>query len=446
MKTKSITILFIMIVSLNQAWAQQVTIPETISLYNAQEIALKNNPDLRVKLIETRISSKKVEQAQWKKIPDIYAGYGLRRNLIIPTTPVPAKAFNPGAPEGALMPLKFSTAWTSNATLNVKVDLFNPDQYGQVEEARQQVAISEMDFKISGNNLQYTIGKDYGACIIAKGQLKLAIEDTLSKTSVLKMAEDQYDAGRIKITDINQIEADKNTTLNNYFQAQKILASAKAQLLADMGYNPSGNYSFSFADSLQSLLSLFRKKDSNDTASLSLQKWDQQKRLTDIQLQYTRAGFLPTVSLQGLLGTNYYDNNFGVFNSDHWYGNSYVGLSVKLPITGELDRVNQIGQLHLQQQVDEANYMAQQNKNQLEKTQAHQDVIYTSKALLRQKKNMELADQNLQTAKEQFSEGRLLAGDLAKNDFLFQQAKTAWLQAAYDFIVAKMDLQKTSVE
>lgn len=59
--------------------------------------------------------------------------------------------------------------------------------------------------------------------------------------------------------------------------------------------------------------------------------------------------------------------------------------------------------------------------------QAQQDVIYRTKAFLRQRKNMELANQNLQTAKDQFSAGRLLVGNLAKSDFLYQQAKTDWL-------------------
>ena len=66
--------------------------------------------------------------------------------------------------------------------------------------------------------------------------------------------------------------------------------------------------------------------------------------------------------------------------------------------------------------------------------------------MMQKEKNMRLTRKNLQTAQSQFSSGRLLSGDLAQADFAYQQAKTAYLQAAYDFIVAEMNLEKISRE
>ncbi len=446
MKVKIILFLFFTVSFLYQAIAQKKELPGNLSLKEAQKLALENNPGLRVKSLNAALSKKQVEQARWERIPDIYANYDVKRNLIIPTTPVPAKAFNPDAPEGKIMPLKFMTNWTSNAGLNAKVDLFNPQTHGQIREAKQKAAISRTDKEIASNNLRFKVGEDYGACMIAEIQLRLAVADTVNKNKILKMTQEQYEAGRLKITDLNLIASEKSTALSNYLKAKKILANARLQLTADLGYTPSQKHHFILTDSISGLLSEYKTQTGDTANSLSLKKWNQQKALTEIQLQNTRATFLPTVSLNGFYGTNFYDNDFDLFNSQNWYGNSYVGVSIKLPLTEGLDRVKKIEALQLQSKSDQSSYQEQLNQVQLDKLQAMNDLLYKERDLFQKKKNMERVRKTLQATTEQFENGRLLSGDWAKSNFAYQQAKTAYLQAAYDFIVAKMKLEKVNRE
>ncbi len=431
---------------LSQAFAQQPELPQSLSLAEARQIALSHNPDLQVSILNTQIARKQVEQAKREKIPAVYANYDLRRNLIIPVTPVPAKAFDPNAPEGELLPLKFSTNWSSNAGLNATVDLFNPQKHGQLKVTQQQVALQDITRQITTSQLKFKIGKDYAACVIARKQLKLAVADTLSKNKILNRTKERYAAGRLSISDLNEIQAAKNTALSNYFNAVKIQASARARLLADMGYDPAKTYKLSLTDSIQSLLAQLNKQPDEHTNSLSLQKWKQQKRLTAIQLANTRAGFLPVISIKGFYGANYFDNNFNLFNADHWYGNSYIGLSVNLPVTADLARIKKIEALRLQQKADLAGYRAQHLHVQLAIVQAEADITYKKKVLQQKEKNIQMARENLRAATDLFSNGRLLVGDLVQANYLYQQAKTAYLQAVYDLIIARMTLRKVSRE
>lgn len=441
MKTK-IRLLFLTLFCFTGVFGQNATVPKELSLNKAQQIAFENNPDFQVQILKSKISEKKVEQAKWGRIPDVYADYGLKCNLIIPTTPVPAKAFDPNAMEGELMPLKFATNWSSNAGLNLKYDLFNPQKYGEVKEAEQQTVLSEIDQQIEKNNLEYKVGKDYAASIIAKKQMELAIADTISKNKILKMTREQYDAGRMKITDLNLAQTNRNEAVSNFAEATKILATSKLQLLADMGFDPSIENAFTLSDSISNLLTVYNGNNDEGEGSLSLKKRTQQKELTEIRLHNARNGFLPTVSLNGYLGTNYYDNDFRYFDHKNWYGNSFVGLSLMLPLTQGLNRVKKIDDLQLQNKMDEVNYRAQQNQIQLEATKAKQEAHFQEENLKQKKKNMELSRHNWETAVDQFSEGRLLSGDLSKMDYTHQQAKTNYLQAAYEFLIAKMTLEQ----
>ncbi len=417
-------------------------VPKKLSLKKAQQIAFENNPSLEVQQLKSKIDSKKVEAAKWERIPNIYADYGLKRNLIIPTTPVPAKAFNPNAKEGELMPLKFATNWSSNAGINLEYDLFNPQKNGQVKATQQQMKLSSIDQEIEKNNLKFKVGKDYAACIIAKEQLELAVADTISKTKLLKMTREQYDAGRKKITDLNQAQANKNEAISNCAEARKILSSSKLDLLVDMGFDPSKENTFSLTDSISNLLLIYEDENGGNQESLSLEKRRQQKELTEIQLQNAKKGFLPTVSLNGYLGTNYYDNDFRYFDNKNWYGNSFVGLKVLIPLTQGLNRVKKIDELQLQRKLDEVNYRVQQNQILLEITKAKQEADFQENNMNQKKKSMQLASENWKAAVDQFSEGRLLSGDLIKVDYAYKQAKTEYLKAAYNFLIAKMTLEE----
>src|SRR5699024_6265565 len=365
-----------------------------------------------------------------------------RRNLIIPTTPVPAKAFNPDAEKGEIMPLQFMTDWSSKAGINASFDLFNPKSRGQIKEAKQRAQIKSTTKKISVNQLKYQVGADYAAVIIAKKQFHLAIADTINKTKILAIVQDQHQAGRLTISELNKAISNKNQSISRYFKASKILISAKAQLLSDLGISPQKREKLSISDDINSLL--HPNKKTLQKNSLSLTKRKQQKRLTKIQLHNTKLEFLPTVSLEGFYGSNFYNNDFDIFKGQNWYGNSYIGLSINIPITQGLDRIKKIDQLQLQKQADMANYNAQKNLLQLENLQAQQDIVYKKKVLQQKKKNMALIQKNLLSAKDKFSSGRLLISELLQNDFLYQKAKNNYLQAAYDYIIAKMQLRKLS--
>lgn len=446
MKSACILSLVITAACFFQVSAQETALPEKLSLKAAQQIALKNNPDMEVSRLNTAVSQRQAEEARAGRIPNVYANYDLRRNLIVPTTPVPAKAFDPDAPADELIPLRFSSRWASNAGLNVTFDLFNPQTRGRIKEVAQQALMRQTDETMAADGLAFKVKEDYAACIIAVKQLELAAADTMAKTKILAVTRDQYNAGRLKITDLDQAEGDKNETVSNYLKAARILASARTQLLADMGYDLSKAYSFSFSDSIPGLLSGYERKENAHWENSSLHKQEQQKELTQIQLDNAREAVLPTVSLKGFYGANYFDNNFDLFSRENWYGNSYAGISVNIPITEGLDRARKTATLRVQRDADEAGYRAQQNQIQLKKIQADQEIAFRKRDLQYKEKSMKLARENFQTATAQFSAGRLLRDDLARSGYSCRKAETAYLQAAYDFLLAEMTLEKVSKE
>src|SRR5690554_6593446 len=143
-KMKTIGLLSILLIALS-SYAQTPTIRLELSLEEARRIALENNPDFNISRLEIGIAKEAQKQSELKRIPQIYGDFNLQRNLIIPSTPVPAKAFNPNAGEDELMLLRFTTSWTSNVGVNASYDLFNPTLRGEAKEAAIESEIKETD-------------------------------------------------------------------------------------------------------------------------------------------------------------------------------------------------------------------------------------------------------------------------------------------------------------
>jgi outer membrane protein len=444
MKLKFILITCVLLYLPSLIYAQNGTENLRLSLQEARDLAVKKNLQLQAGSLNVKIEDEKIAQARLKRIPQVYGDFNLQRNLIIPITPVPAKAFNPNAAEGELLPLRFSTKWTANAGINAQVDLFNPQKKQELKEVSLQAEISKTQQQIEENNIDYEVSSAYAAALIADEQLRLAIIDTLTKANILKMSQQQYVEGRTLLAELNEVKTERNLSLSNYDEAVKIFSTAKAQLLYLLGYDPEQAVKIEFTDNIETLFDRYRQQKQMDTlGSLSLRKLKQDEQLLNAQLSTVKSGYLPILTLNGYFGSNYFDNNFDLFKSSNWNGNSFINVGLRIPITEGLDRSKKVNQLKLQQQANILSYQNQQHKNKLDLMAAQSDAVFYEKKYQRAVENYKMAEENYRNAQLQYDNGRLLIGDLFKQNYIYQQQKTNYLEVSYQFILARMKQETT---
>ena len=423
--------------------AQEVGERLRLTLEEAQTVAAGQHPVIAAGYIDERISREATAETRLKRLPLVYGDANLQRNLIIPVTPVPANAFDPSAPEGELRPLRFTTRWTSNVGINGSFDLFNPQKKGAVQEAKIQEELARLENALTENEMVYEAGMAYLSALIAKEQLRLAIADTVTQSQILTMSEEQFDEGRLLLSALNQARADRNNALNRLEEAGQIYADSKDQLLYALGYEPGEEVEIEFLDSLESLFEKYQSDINADTLnSLAYDRFLQNQALVAAQVQTERAGYLPTLALNAYYGANYFDNSFNLLKSANWNGNSFVNVGLRLPISEGFERQRRISRLKLQQQADELRYEDERNKNRLDYLAAQREATRYEKNYARARENFLLAEQNLQLAKEQFDSGRLLIGDLSLAKYNYQQEKNNYLNVAYHFISAKLNMER----
>lgn len=388
----------------------------------------------------------KAEEAQLQHIPNIYASGDFRRNLIIGATPVPAHIFNPNASEDELMYLKFNTKWNATMGINMTYDLFSPDKINSISESKRQQQLAEYDVALSAGDLRTQVAKAYSDCVIAMEQVSLLSADTTYYSELLRVANEQFDKQKIALTDRNNAAEAYNNALATLQQAQTIASQAKASLLHTIGYDVTvENINLLIpTDSVDNLINSLTPQSSIafSEQSTALNKQQAMVQQASDRINLAMLKYAPTLTLNGYYGTNYYNNSLDLFNKDIWRGNSYIGLSLRVPITQALSTRKEVSRLRLQHQMQTQSLRDLQNKRQLDYlTQSYTlstlNTTYTVKA-----ENMQLATENHQAVKAQFAKGYAQASDVMASQTKLQQARQQFLEAAYNMFSTLIALEQ----
>jgi len=416
-----------------------LTMEETIAY------ALEHAPErIRQKLMVGE-AELRLDEARLQNLPDIYASGDLRRNLIIPSTPVPAHLFDPDAQEGELMYLRFNTSWNASAGLNLSYDLFSPEKVNRVGEQKQQLKIQQYDEMISEKELREQVAIAYAECVIAEEQLRSCVQDTTYYALLLSNAGDLYKKEQLSLVEKNKAQQAYNESVANCLRAEKIAADARANLLflAGAEVTPQTVATLQLEEDIPTLLS---KMEQHASTSVTGKELEVMKQLERVSLAALRTGsaewkYAPTLSLNGYLGTNYYNNELRLFNDRYWRGNSYLGLSLKIPISQSLTTAKEVSRLRLQQRLEEASLLEIRNRQEKERLQEQSQLVVQRESYRLSEENMAISEQNLEAAQMQYEKGYILQQELLSEQLKAQFARQSYLQAAYDLFTGLVTMK-----
>ncbi len=418
---------------------------ETYTLDKAVTYAMDHSPVLNINKLKLQEASIQVDESKLQYVPDIYLSGDLRRNLIIPATPVPANVFDPSASEGELMYLKFNTKWNSSAGLNMKYDLFNPEKVNSVAKQQHQLRIQEYDTEMSEAELKEKVALAYADCIIAEEQVKLLKDDVVYFEELLDNANQLFKKEQISLSEKNDANRAYNESVSKFLEAEKIAGDRKAELLYLIGMDvTSENIELLFLEEdIPSLLEKVEQKKTSKNILNDLEVLRQQEvtNLASLKVKSAQLKYAPTLSLNGYLGSNYYNNDFSLFNNNHWRGNSYIGLSVMLPISRSLNTTKEVSRLRLQQQMETENLRDIRNKQEKERLNNLSLLQVRQKNYQLSRDSWEMSLQNSKAVQLQYEKGYIRQSDLLNEQQKAGQYRHNFLQAAYDLfnILITMD-------
>lgn len=443
---KKIYFSFLLMIVILPVFGQEKAINlNDLTFEDAVDYSLIHSPAIIVQRLKEQQAEYKLLQTKLEKLPDIYATSDLRRNIIIPATPIPASMINPSASEDELMYMRFNTPWNSGTGLNLVFDIFNPETIGRKSEQEKQLKISRLDSRIAENELQADVSQAYIDCAIAQVQLDATAADTAYYAELLREAVRLYEREKVSLTDKNNSEMNYNTSLSRFHQAKNILHSAKIDLLLNLGEELSEEKlnRLNLSDDIQALYSKLSPDKLIDSENSLLQSRQAELvALSEIKTRNAVLKYAPSLSISGYYGANYFGRELKLGNTDRWFGNSFVALSLRIPISRSLITAKEVSQLRMQEQIERENLrdLRYNRVGELSRELAQLET-YKNNYLLKQT-NLKLITENISAKQLQLEKGYILESEFSSEKLREQNALQEYLQAAYDVLSAYIKLEK----
>ncbi|MEO7121508.1 MAG: TolC family protein [Ginsengibacter sp.] len=397
----------------------------TISLSKAIRAAFSNRKNIQAGKIDTEIQQLKTKALYKKYGPQVSVEYNYNYNPILQSSIIPVGKFNAALPPNATENIQFGTTWSQSAGITAIQPLFDATIKKQINENRLQEKISIVSQAQTQYELAYEVAKAYINIWLQQKQIAGAIIDTARTWLSYQLQLENYNAGRLLKSELNSAIINHNNTKQQLADATIQLVENKIYLLFVTGMPESEADDFNIDTTFfnNNDLSLTDKKIVLDSIPV-FQQLRLQKQLSLLQQQTEKSKYIPLVSLQGFLGANQYSNEFNPVKSNSWFGYSYIGLNVKIPLLLGEDKNNKIQQLQLQSQQYSKQLDDKSAQFNQESATATLELTRLKLQLKAQEDNIILYEETLKILQDRFKEQQITAIELNRQEMELQKLVT----------------------
>jgi outer membrane protein TolC len=367
-------------------------------------------------------------EALYKKYwPQVSLEYTYLYNPILQTSIMPIGIFNSAYPADATMSVRFGTTWSQTAGATVIQPLIDLSISRRINEAKLQERVTAASQAQSEYELAYTIAQTYIEISLQESKIKSAIADTNRTFISYKLLNNKFVEKRLLKSDLNKSLINHNNAVQQLMDDLSGLIEDKVYLLFLTGETAIEKSDFVTDTSFLRHYNLTVSGPPPATEAIpELLQLELQAQLTGIQAKSEKAKRLPTLGMKGFIGANQYTNNFNPTESNTWFGLSYVGLDLKLPLLFGENVQKNIQVLRLQS----TQYTQQkEDKSALYAKDAYTSRLKMKRVLLQlktQEENLALSVESIAITQARVSEGQESASTLNLDEASLQSLKAAY--------------------
>lgn len=441
MKYKSIT-LFAALILFSAATVLGQNEPLSLSLEQAQEMAVKNNYNLKNAQLDIDNANYQVNEIKSMGLPQVNGSGSFSHTFEIPTQVIPGDAF--GQP-GVNIPVQFGVPFSMSGSLGARQLIFDGTFFLGLKAASEFVNISKLMASKSVIDVREGVLKAYYMALISSENVT-QLDQSLANIKKLKdETQAMYDAGFAEKLDVDRLVLSASNLEININNLKNQAELAKKVLLNSMGIDV--NQPVTLTSKLPTYTSESFELDYGTDYSIEnrieYKLLEQQQSLNELDMQRYKVGYYPSL----YAGFNYGWQTFGSNGNfselgNTWYPNGMYSLSLSVPIFDGFYKKAKVDQTKVEI-AKTANTIAQlKNGINLEVNQARTQYINAIKTLELQNKSVKLAESIYNTTSIKFKEGIGSSFEMITAESDLTQAKTNYLNAMYDLSVAKINLDK----
>lgn len=435
--------IFSVILSSNGSLSAQST---PLTLADAVQKGLQNRMEMRAFEQRAQMTEHELKANQLRYIPQVSAGVNMQYNAILATSIVPIGALNPGNPTDEVAAVRFGTKWANGGGLSLSQVIYDPAIKGTRELAELNGQLTEAQKAQRAEAIALAVAQAYYALLISEAEVGYAQSDSAVAAAKIKDLRERLAEGRALPTDLQAAEFDSASARLRMADIRRNAADWRAQLAYQMGIGAENGGSIALAEDLGSMLGTrnetWETKNTPEVSSTATKLLHVKMRQTMLQRVNEKAGFKPSIFLNGYLGANHFSDAFDPWNGDKWFPTSYIGLSLSLPLTEGFIRQQRIQRLDANVLADKMDLEASHAQTDLEFERAKIALQSAKEALLMQQQMQELAQKRLELAQARLGADRGLATEVVQAENQVQSARFQSLRRAYDVLMADLEMRR----
>ena len=434
------------------------TQPRTLSVTDAVMLALQSNRDLIAAKLDRDKSAEGVREARGLAMPSLsfsfQYGHSFRQTQffptnLFPTAPGQPSPFGGGGAGFAAIELQNINAYTASLTLQQPI--FRPQIFTAIGIAGTIKKLTEQSYQASRTAVITDVKKAYYDVLIAQEQAKLVAQSIARSEQALNDTRLLYKQGLAADLDTLRAFVNVENLRPTLIKAQSLVDITKTILKTKLSMSASDD--FVLTDSLMfdgnppmlNFETAYNEAIENrpEVSQLKLQI-----EVAEAQVDAEIANFLPTLDAQAQYQRLTLANNFQ-FDQYSWGNNLSVGLQLTVPLslpflTGTYTRTSaKVQQAKIEKKKSETFYENVRENIRAEVKNAVSTLDEATKRLQVQATTVQSAERSYNITRLRRAQGIGSALELTDAELALTQAKGNYLQAVYDYLVAKINLEKS---
>lgn len=426
-----LTTVVALLAALMPARAQETTPTMHLTLDKAIELAMSENPTIKV--AEKEIELKKVSKNEaWQNLLPTATINGSVNYAI------KAAEMNLG---GQTFKMGKDDASTWNGALQVSLPVFAPAIYKSMSLTKADVELAVEKSRGSKIDLVNQVTKAYYQLMLAQDSYTVLMENYKLAEENFNIVNAKFQQGSVSEYDKISAEVQKSNAWPSVISGKNAVEIAKLQLKVLMGIT--ADVDLVIDDNLKNHESEMDKNAAKQAIDLqnnsALKSIDLQAQLLKKQRGLLKTNFLPTLALSGSLQyQSLYNEDWKVM--DYTWGNSSsVALSLSIPLF-QASNFTKLKSNKIQQwQLAETRTNTERMLNM--QAQSYLDNMTKSAEQLESNKTaVELAKKGLEISQKRYDVGKGTILELTNSQVSLTNVQLSYNNTIYDYLVAKSEL------
>lgn len=438
---KQLFILLLSLFCLSHVSGQQ----RAYSLKECVEIGIRNNLSLKNSRLSVLKSETALTQNRSRLLPVLSADFQLADYLMKPANVTTGTLLGTDFPDNPTWQKIQSMQYAINAGIQLGVPLYNQTVLSATKVARTLQEISRLSYEKAVEDLTVQISNVYYLAQASLEQQHLLDENIHRMEDLCAITEELYKGGVVLEVDLTRVQINLKSLTTQYDQYATLYEQQLNLLRFLLDLSPETPLAVQLM--ADEVTPLYVEGVSESLPELKL--LSSRQEAIEKQIKTVRAGYVPNISLGARLGAVGYQEKFRHFfhttNETHnWFGNTYLALSVQIPIFDGNDKRLKVRQYRYDQLQAETTFDLQRKQLDKEYADASRQFRHNLEVFRIQKDSYRQAEDVYEVTKEKYKEGVASMTELLQDEMRLRNVQAACVQAHCQCNMAQLMLLKLS--